>query len=108
MAILFPRIVGTANMDHNLNALIDTVNSDRDGDQPRLAASTFIAIQKFLIEHRESAAALDWIPKALSLVASTNGSKSWSNDIYDKILEAHKIRVELDRKGIRYDERQDA
>ena len=105
MAIRLPHIVGTANMDHNLNALIDTVNSDRDGDQPRLAASAFIAIQKFLIEHREGAAAVDWIPKALSLVASTNGSKSWSDDIYDKILDSYKTRVELDRQGITYEER---
>jgi len=89
LPIHIPRIDGTV-YDYALNEFIDSVNSEVNPDQPKLAAHAVAAIGRFLIENHEVEAGTRWIQKATPPVEHIAIVDSMVDKLYDPLAQRAK------------------
>ncbi len=89
MPITLPRIEGTA-YDGALNEFIDSVNSEVNPDQPKLAAHAVAAIGRFLMENHEVEAGTRWIRQAMPLVGHITIIAPMVDKLYQPLVERAK------------------
>jgi hypothetical protein len=84
--IQLPRISGTAH-DRLLNDFIDSVNAERNAEQPKLAAHAAAAIGKFLMVNHETSAGPAWLAKAMAIVGEAKVHDKMVDKLYDALVE---------------------
>jgi hypothetical protein len=85
MGIHLPRIEGTG-CDLALNEFIDSINSERDAQQPKLAAHAAAAVVRFLAVNHKVEAGTRWLQHAMPLVNHINVYDHMVDKLYDELV----------------------
>jgi hypothetical protein len=85
MGIHLPRIEGTG-YDLALNEFIDSINNERDAQQPKLAAHAVAAVVRFLAVNHKVEAGTRWLQQAMPLVNHINVYDHMVDKLYDEIV----------------------